>query len=187
LLQWKGGRECRQKQRPAASPPPWSVEETDACFIVRDQNGQALRLSLLRGRARTVIGGGPRRGAAHRRQHRQAVGDAKAAAVSEKMTTDNDARASDLFLGSAIHYYVTGRFAVFARFNPTAANLLHHAVEMSLKGALAKRGMNLCDLRDLNHNLPKIWRVFQSEYGVNLSNFVMSRCLLNIAKRSLLD
>jgi hypothetical protein len=87
------------------------------------------------------------------------------------MTTDNDARASDLFLGSAIHYYVTGRFAVFARFNPTAANLLHHAVEMSLKGALAKRGMNLCDLRDLNHNLPKIWRVFQSEYGVNLSNF----------------
>jgi hypothetical protein len=23
-------------------PPPWSVEETDACFIVRDRNGQAL-------------------------------------------------------------------------------------------------------------------------------------------------
>jgi hypothetical protein len=23
-------------------PPPWSVEETDACFIVRDHNGQAL-------------------------------------------------------------------------------------------------------------------------------------------------
>jgi hypothetical protein len=23
-------------------PPPWSVEETDACFIVRDQGGQAL-------------------------------------------------------------------------------------------------------------------------------------------------
>ena len=22
-------------------PPPWSVEETDACFIVRDANGQA--------------------------------------------------------------------------------------------------------------------------------------------------
>jgi hypothetical protein len=22
--------------------PPWSVEETDACFIVRDANGQAL-------------------------------------------------------------------------------------------------------------------------------------------------
>jgi hypothetical protein len=23
-------------------PPPWSVDETDACFIVRDHNGQAL-------------------------------------------------------------------------------------------------------------------------------------------------
>jgi hypothetical protein len=23
-------------------PPPWSVEETDACFIVRDADGQAL-------------------------------------------------------------------------------------------------------------------------------------------------
>ena len=23
-------------------PPPWSVEETDACFIVRDANGEAL-------------------------------------------------------------------------------------------------------------------------------------------------
>jgi hypothetical protein len=23
-------------------PPPWSVEELDACFVVRDQNGEAL-------------------------------------------------------------------------------------------------------------------------------------------------
>jgi len=23
-------------------PPPWTVEETDACFIIRDHNGQAL-------------------------------------------------------------------------------------------------------------------------------------------------
>jgi hypothetical protein len=23
-------------------PPPWSVEEQDACFVVRDQNGQQL-------------------------------------------------------------------------------------------------------------------------------------------------
>jgi hypothetical protein len=23
-------------------PPPWTVEETEACFIVRDKNGQAL-------------------------------------------------------------------------------------------------------------------------------------------------
>jgi hypothetical protein len=33
-------------------PPPWTVEETnDACFIVRDKNGQALGLFLFRGGA----------------------------------------------------------------------------------------------------------------------------------------
>src|SRR5580692_450884 len=39
-----------QRHRPAGAlsmpehrfPPPWSVEGTDACFIVRDANGQAL-------------------------------------------------------------------------------------------------------------------------------------------------
>jgi len=29
-------------------PPPWSVEETDACFIVRDANGEGAGLCLLR-------------------------------------------------------------------------------------------------------------------------------------------
>ncbi len=27
---------------PRRFPPPWSVEDTPACFIVRDHNGQAL-------------------------------------------------------------------------------------------------------------------------------------------------
>ena len=27
---------------PRRFPPPWTVEETDACFIVRDANGHAL-------------------------------------------------------------------------------------------------------------------------------------------------
>jgi hypothetical protein len=26
-------------------PPPWPAEETEACFIVRDHNGQALSIS----------------------------------------------------------------------------------------------------------------------------------------------
>ena len=30
-------------------PPPWFAEETDACFIVRDHNGQALAYRLFRG------------------------------------------------------------------------------------------------------------------------------------------
>jgi hypothetical protein len=60
-------------------PPPWSADETDACFIVRDANGQAARLRLFRGRAGTPRGGQAahtRRGPAHRRQHRQAAGGA---------------------------------------------------------------------------------------------------------------
>jgi hypothetical protein len=27
---------------PRRFPPPWSVDEQEACFIVRDANGQAL-------------------------------------------------------------------------------------------------------------------------------------------------
>ena len=30
------------KPEPRRFPPPWIAEETDACFIVRDANGQAL-------------------------------------------------------------------------------------------------------------------------------------------------
>ena len=29
-------------------PPPWTSEETEACFIVRDNTGRALALCLLR-------------------------------------------------------------------------------------------------------------------------------------------
>jgi len=29
-------------------PPPWTAEETDACFIVRDATGQALGFSISR-------------------------------------------------------------------------------------------------------------------------------------------
>ena len=66
-----------------------------------------------------------------------------------------------------MHYYVAGRYAVFAGLNPTAANLMHHAVEMTLKGALAKKGMDLKALRDLNHDLPEIWREFTAQYGID--------------------
>jgi hypothetical protein len=39
-------------------PPPWFVEELDACFVVRDHGGQGARLRrLLRGWAGATIGG----------------------------------------------------------------------------------------------------------------------------------
>jgi hypothetical protein len=34
-------------------PPPWTVEETDACFIVKDKNGQKLARRLTPDECRT--------------------------------------------------------------------------------------------------------------------------------------
>ena len=76
-----------------------------------------------------------------------------------------------LFISAGMHYYVAGRYAVFAGLNPTAANLLHHAVEMALKGALVKKGMDLKALRELSHDLPKIWRNFAAQYKIDGSTF----------------
>jgi hypothetical protein len=38
------GRDGLSLDRPPL-PPPWSVEETDACFIVRDADGRALAMA----------------------------------------------------------------------------------------------------------------------------------------------
>jgi hypothetical protein len=76
-----------------------------------------------------------------------------------------------LFISAGMHYYVAGRYAVFAGLNPTAANLLHHAVEMALKGALVKKGIDLKALKGLGHNLSRLWREFTRQYGIAGSTF----------------
>src|SRR5258707_6771365 len=83
-----------------------------------------------------------------------------------------------LFISAGMHYYVAGRYAVFAGLNPTAANLLHHAVEMALKGALAKKSMDLKALKRLNHDLPEIWREFTAQHGFDWSTFAASTAAL---------
>lgn len=70
--------------------------------------------------------------------------------------------ALELLFSSATQYYVSGRYAVFAGLNPVAGNLLHHAVEMYLKGALSKT-MTLDQLTKLKHNLPKVWECFKAQ------------------------
>ena len=35
-------RERQKDLKPRRFPPPWSVDELEACFVVRDHNGQAL-------------------------------------------------------------------------------------------------------------------------------------------------
>jgi hypothetical protein len=47
---------------------------------------------------------------------------------------------------------------------PVAGNLLHHAVEMFLKGGLAPL-VELKELKDLSHHLPKVWKAFKKRLG----------------------
>jgi hypothetical protein len=60
------------------------------------------------------------------------------------------------FFVMGTQYYLAGRFAAFAGLNPVTGNLLHHAVEMLLKGALAKT-KTLEEMKKLSHSFSKIW------------------------------
>jgi hypothetical protein len=69
-----------------------------------------------------------------------------------------------LFFTLATQYYVTGRYAALAGLAPVAGNLVHHAIEMYLKGGLSKT-MGLGELRKLSHKLPKVWEAFKLQAG----------------------
>ena len=71
-------------------------------------------------------------------------------------------RTQMIFFSTAMQYYVSGRYAVLAGLIPVAGNLLHHAIEMYLKGALCKT-MTPGELKNLWHNLPKIWAAFKTQ------------------------
>jgi hypothetical protein len=38
-------------------PPPWTIEDNGACYIVKDKNGQALAFALLLRRSWPAVGG----------------------------------------------------------------------------------------------------------------------------------
>ena len=69
----------------------------------------------------------------------------------------------EMFFSNATHYYVSGRFAAFAGLAPVGGNLLHHAVEMYLKGGLSKT-KTPGELKKLSHNLPSIWTKFKVQF-----------------------
>jgi hypothetical protein len=73
--------------------------------------------------------------------------------------------AHDLFFDFAFQYYVAGRTAFFLGLDTVTGNLLHHAIEMSLKGSLSKRGWDLGRLKALGHRLPKMWETFKANSG----------------------
>ena len=68
-----------------------------------------------------------------------------------------------LFLSNAFEYYAAARFAVYAQRVGVCGNIAHHAVEMFLKGGLA-RYRTLSELRAMGHNLKRIWRAFKTDF-----------------------
>ncbi len=77
--------------------------------------------------------------------------------------SSSDVDAQTEFFQLATQYYVAGRFSFLSFLLPMGCNLLHHAIEMYLKGALAKTE-SLKDLRDLGHDLTKIWCRFKTAF-----------------------
>jgi len=68
----------------------------------------------------------------------------------------------ELYFGYATQYYVVGRYAAISSVTPVAGNLLHHAVEIALKGHLAN-SMSSSELKDnFKHNLSKLWGAFKN-------------------------
>jgi hypothetical protein len=84
------------------------------------------------------------------------------------------------FSTCSIQYYAAGRFAFLAGLNPVAGNLLHHAIEMCLKGALSKKGASLSALRKLGHELSDIWNEFKLHaFDPSLARFDAAVSALN--------
>ena len=61
------------------------------------------------------------------------------------------------FLSMGFQYLVLGRAAAIEEFMPVAGNVLHHAVEMFLKAALADR-VSVSELKSIGHKLPILWQ-----------------------------
>lgn len=69
------------------------------------------------------------------------------------------------FKDSGLHYYVAGRFSFLAgQQQPVCAILLHHAVEMFLKGALCQT-MELKQVGKPKHRLRKLWTWFKRAFA----------------------
>jgi hypothetical protein len=72
-----------------------------------------------------------------------------------------------LFVGNTCQYYAAARFLVHAQCIPVCGNLFHHAVEMLLKGGLAKkrkRKLSLSKLKKMGHKLKVLWREYKSDF-----------------------
>src|SRR5438876_786309 len=80
-----------------------------------------------------------------------------------KKAVDKDNLQAVMFAQLACQYYATARFAMYAQRMPVCGNLFHHAVEMALKGGLARK-RDVSELRYMGHRLKALWREFKKEH-----------------------
>jgi hypothetical protein len=73
-------------------------------------------------------------------------------------------RLKDEYFFTASQYYVSGRFAFWTRSMGICGNLLHHAIELFLKGHLLLT-RSTAERKDFGHNLPLIWQHFKATVG----------------------
>ena len=78
--------------------------------------------------------------------------------TAEKLLAADSTRFHFARLG--MQYYVMGRAAALHHQMPILGNLLHHAVEFTLKAALAYQVDIEAMRKKLSHHLPKIWDKF---------------------------
>jgi HEPN domain-containing protein len=66
------------------------------------------------------------------------------------------------YFRTALYYYIAARYAMIVRFIPIPGNLVHHAIEFLLKGALIEQ-LDEAARRKFSHNLQKLWRRYKRE------------------------
>jgi HEPN domain-containing protein len=67
-----------------------------------------------------------------------------------------------MYFDTALHYQITARYAVVAGLVPASGNLVHHAIEFYLKGALIE-DLDEAARRKMYHNLRRLWRRYKKQ------------------------
>jgi hypothetical protein len=71
---------------------------------------------------------------------------------------------SDAFFVIGSQYYALATYCADQIYLPVAATLFHHAIEMLIKGFLAKRKTS-AELKRLGHDLELLWQEFKAATG----------------------
>ena len=79
------------------------------------------------------------------------------------MATSQDEMNAIFFVRNATEYYIAARSSMQAQLF-VSGNIFHHAVESFLKAGLAKQGKSLRSLKQLGHNLRKLWGEYKASH-----------------------